>query len=161
MLCEQPGFRPPQEPAGHRPNHRVDDPGRGRRSAPLRSSPPVPEVLRLRSREESVRRLPWPRAAFQAWQCAPAPAFWTAGQVAVRQRENSFKHKYERYISANPADADLKRKALTAVAAKMARVAYGMVKKNQPYRQFFEHSFPADRSLSAEPSGRRRKPRIP
>ena len=43
----------------------------------------------------------------------------------------------------NLADADLKRKALTAVAAKMARVAYGMIKKNVPYRQFFEQSLPS------------------
>lgn len=34
-------------------------------------------------------------------------AFWMAGQVAVRLRENSFKDKYERYIRANPGDADL------------------------------------------------------
>lgn len=70
-------------------------------------------------------------------------AFWLAGQVAVRQRENSFRYKYDRYVSANPLDADLKRKALTAVAAKMARVAYAIVKTNQPYRQFFEHSLPS------------------
>jgi hypothetical protein len=37
-------------------------------------------------------------------------AFWLAGQVAVRVRENSFREKYDRYISANPQDADLKRK---------------------------------------------------
>lgn len=70
-------------------------------------------------------------------------AFWLAGQVAVRQRENSFRHKYDRYVSANPLDADLKRKALTAVAAKMARVAYAIIKKNQPYRHFFEHGLPS------------------
>ena len=70
-------------------------------------------------------------------------AFWTAGQVAVRLRENSFKDKYERYIRADPGNADLKRKALTAVAAKMARVAYGMIKTNQPYRQFFEQGLPS------------------
>ncbi len=70
-------------------------------------------------------------------------AFWMAGQVAVRLRENSFKDKYERYISADPGNADLRRKALTAVAAKMARVAYGMIKKNQPYRRFFEQSLPS------------------
>jgi transposase len=70
-------------------------------------------------------------------------AFWLAGQVAVRQRENSFRSKYDRYISANPLDADVKRKALTAVAAKMARVAYAIVKKKQPYRQFFEQSLPS------------------
>lgn len=70
-------------------------------------------------------------------------AFWLAGVVAIRARENSFRQKYDRYVSANPKDADLKRKALTAVAAKMARVAYGMIKKNVPYRQFFEQSLPS------------------
>ncbi len=70
-------------------------------------------------------------------------AFWMAAQVAIRQRENSFREKYDRYVRANPLDADLKRKALTAVAAKMARVAYAIVKKGLPYRQFFEQSLPS------------------
>lgn len=70
-------------------------------------------------------------------------AFWMAAVVAIRVRENSFREKYERYVSSNPKDPDLKRKALTAVAAKMARVAYGLIKKNQPYRQFFEQSLPS------------------
>ena len=69
--------------------------------------------------------------------------FWLAGQVAIRQRENSFRAKYDRYVSTNPLDADLKRKALTAVAAKMARVAYAIIKKGLPYRQFFEQSLPS------------------
>lgn len=70
-------------------------------------------------------------------------AFWLAAVGAVRMRENSFRAKYERYIRPAPDDADLRRKALTAVAAKMARVAYGMIKKNQPYRQFHEQSLPS------------------
>lgn len=70
-------------------------------------------------------------------------AFWMAGQVAIRQRENSFRSKYDRYISSDPGNADLRRKALTAVAAKMARVAYSVIKKNEPYRQFFEQSLPS------------------
>ncbi|GAB5097571.1 hypothetical protein YK56LOC_32870 [Caballeronia sp. HLA56] len=70
-------------------------------------------------------------------------AFWLAGVVAVRMRENSFRSKYERYIRADPGNADLRRKALTAVAAKMARVAYSMIKRNQPYRQFFEFGLPS------------------
>jgi transposase len=70
-------------------------------------------------------------------------AFWLAAVVAVHMKENSFRAKYERYTRAAPDDGDLRRKALTAVAAKMARVAYGMVKKNQPYRQFFEQSLPS------------------
>lgn len=46
--------------------------------------------------------------------------------------------KYERYIKTDLKNADSRRKALTAVAAKMARVAYSIVKANQPYRRFFE-----------------------
>jgi transposase len=70
-------------------------------------------------------------------------AFWIAGVGAVRMRENSFRDKYERYIRTAPGDADLRRKALTAVAAKMARVAYSIVKTNQPYRRFFEQALPS------------------
>jgi transposase len=70
-------------------------------------------------------------------------AFWLAAVAAVHMKENSFRAKYERYIRTSPDDPDLRRKALTAVAAKMARVAYGMIKKNQPYRQFFEQSLPS------------------
>jgi transposase len=70
-------------------------------------------------------------------------AFWLAGVGAVRMRENSFRDKYERYIKADPKNADLRRKALTAVAAKMARVAYSIVKTNQPYRRFFEQALPS------------------
>ena len=70
-------------------------------------------------------------------------AFWLAAVAAVHMKENSFRAKYERYIRSAPDDRDLRRKALTAVAAKMARVAYSMIKKNQPYRQFFEQSLPS------------------
>jgi len=70
-------------------------------------------------------------------------AFWLAGVGAVRMRENSFRDKYERYIKTAPGDADLRRKALTAVAAKMARVAYSIVKGNQPYRRFHEQVLPS------------------
>ena len=70
-------------------------------------------------------------------------AFWLAAVVAVRARENSFREKYYRYVSSNPQDLDLKRMALTAVVAKMARVAYGMIKRNQPYRRFFKQSLPS------------------
>ncbi|MDB5825048.1 MAG: Transposase family protein [Herminiimonas sp.] len=70
-------------------------------------------------------------------------AFWLAGVGAVHMRENAFRDKYERYIRAMPGDADRRRKALTAVAAKMARVAYSICKTNQPYRQFFEQALPS------------------
>jgi transposase len=70
-------------------------------------------------------------------------AFWLAAQVAIRQRENSFREKFDRYVASDPKNPDLKRKASTAVAAKLARVAYSIIKKNQPYRQFFEQGLPS------------------
>jgi len=59
--------------------------------------------------------------------------FWIAGKVAIRMRENTFRKKYENYIKGDPNNADLKRKATTAVAAKMARVAYSMIKTQTDY----------------------------
>ena len=70
-------------------------------------------------------------------------AFWMAGLVAIHQRDNEFRDKYERYLGATPFDADRKRKALTAVAAKMARVAYAVVKHNSDYQRYFEHRVPS------------------
>ena len=69
-------------------------------------------------------------------------AFWFAGRVAVRMRENSFREKYERYLRVDPTSPDRKRKALSAVAAKMARVAYAVIKTERPYRSYFEHDLP-------------------
>ena len=70
-------------------------------------------------------------------------AFWMAAQRAVRMTENSFRDKYERYTKQDPGNPDVRRKALTAVAAKMARVAYAIVKRNQPYRGYHEHALPS------------------
>lgn len=70
-------------------------------------------------------------------------AFWMAGTIAVRMRENSFREKYQRYIRSDPTNADLKRKALTAVMAKMARVAYAVVKTQSPYRTYYETAVPS------------------
>jgi transposase len=70
-------------------------------------------------------------------------AFWMAGSVAIRMRENSFRDKYQRYIRSDPANPDLKRKALSAVMAKMARVAYAIVKTQTPYRAYFEAAVPS------------------
>ena len=65
-------------------------------------------------------------------------AFWLAATTAVRQRENSFRWKFERYIRRDPDDADLKRKAYTAIAAKMARVAHSLIKRDADYRGYYE-----------------------
>ena len=65
-------------------------------------------------------------------------AYWLAATSAIRQRENSFRRKFERYIRVNPDDADLKRKARVATAAKLARVAHAIVKQDVDYRGFYE-----------------------
>lgn len=70
-------------------------------------------------------------------------AFWMAGGVAIRMRENAFREKYQRYTRSDPTDPDLKRKAFTAVMAKMARVAYAVVKTETPYRTYFETAVPS------------------
>jgi hypothetical protein len=62
---------------------------------------------------------------------------------AVHMRENAFRDKYERYLRGDPLNADRKRKALTAVTAKMARVAYAVVKTGSDYQRFFEQRIPS------------------
>ncbi|HEX3206272.1 MAG TPA: IS110 family transposase, partial [Propionibacteriaceae bacterium] len=70
-------------------------------------------------------------------------AFWMAAQVAIRQRDNSFRAKYERYIARDRDNADLKRKALTAITAKMARTVHAVIKTGSDYRPFFEGPMPS------------------
>jgi transposase len=69
-------------------------------------------------------------------------AFWMAAKTAVRTRENSLRRKFDRYVRANPVDADLRRKAYSAVAAKLARIVYGLIKNGTDYRPFFEEAIP-------------------
>ncbi len=69
-------------------------------------------------------------------------AYWLAANGAILQRENSFRWKYEQYIRKDPDDADLKRKARTAVAAKMARVAHSLIKRESDYRGYHEAGLP-------------------
>ena len=73
--------------------------------------------------------------------------FWMAGQVAIMQRANSFRDKFERYIAKDRHNADLRRKASTAIAAKMARTAYAIVKGGEPYRPFFEGTIHGGRTI--------------
>jgi len=73
-------------------------------------------------------------------------AFWLAAQVAIRQRDNGFRAKYERYISRDRDNADLKRKALTAITAKMARTTHAVIKTGSDYRPFFEGPMPSGRT---------------
>jgi len=69
-------------------------------------------------------------------------AFWMAAQSAVRMRQNSLRSKFDRYVQANPLDADLRRKAYAAVAAKLARIVFGLIKHETDYRPFFEDALP-------------------
>jgi transposase len=69
-----------------------------------------------------------------------------AGQVAIRQRENGFRHKFERYIARDRDNPDLRRKAMTAITAKMARVVHAVVKGGSDYRPFVEGRVPGGRT---------------
>lgn len=68
--------------------------------------------------------------------------FWMAAQVAIRQRENSFRDKFERYVARDRHDPDLRRKAFTAVTAKMARVVHALIKAGADYGPFVEGPVP-------------------
>ncbi len=71
---------------------------------------------------------------------------WMAGQTAVLKRTNSFRDKFERYISKDRHNAHLRRKAYTAIAAKMARTIHAVVKHGEPYRPFFEGVSPGGKT---------------
>jgi len=78
-------------------------------------------------------------------------SLWMAATIATRMQENTFRKKFDAYVRSNPADKDLRRKAYTAVTAKMARVVYGLIKRNQVYRSYFEESIPDGRTRSDGP----------
>lgn len=68
--------------------------------------------------------------------------FWMAAQVAIRQRENSFRDKFDRYVAKDRHDPDLRRKAFTAITAKMARVVHALIRAGADYRSFVEGPVP-------------------
>lgn len=76
-------------------------------------------------------------------------AFWMAANIAVRMRANTFRSKYERYVRGDQHNADLKRKAYTAVTAKMARTAYSMIKNDVDYYPYHEAGLPSGKIPSA------------
>jgi transposase len=71
---------------------------------------------------------------------------WMAAQVAIRQRENSFRAKFGRYVAKDRKDPDLRRKAFTAITAKMARVVHAIIKSGVDYRPFVEGPVPGGRT---------------
>ena len=72
-------------------------------------------------------------------------AFWQAASIAINQTENSFRQKYTRYLKLNTDNADTRRKARVAVAAKLARVAHAVIKSGNPYNRYFESAVPGDK----------------
>jgi transposase len=58
---------------------------------------------------------------------------WLASQAAVLKPTNSFRDKFERYIAQDRHNPDLRRKAYTAIAAKMARSIHAVIKSGQPF----------------------------
>jgi transposase len=72
-------------------------------------------------------------------------AFWMAGTIAIRMQQNSFRRKFEDYIRPDPKNADRRRKGYTAVATKMARVAYAVITTGTDYRRFPEATRPGGR----------------
>ena len=71
---------------------------------------------------------------------------WMAGQTAVLKPANSFRDKFERYIARDRHNPHLRRKAYTAIAAKMARTVHAVIKHGEPYRPFFEGASPGGRT---------------
>jgi transposase len=78
-------------------------------------------------------------------------AFWMAANIAVHLIENTFRDKFERYLRRDPGSADRQRMAYVAVAAKMARVTYGIIKTGTDYRCFHEAAAPSGRAASVGP----------
>jgi hypothetical protein len=71
---------------------------------------------------------------------------WMAGQTAVLKRTNSFRDKFERYIAQDRHNPHLRRKAYTAIAAKMARTVHAVIKHGEPCRPLFEGVSPGGRT---------------
>ena len=71
---------------------------------------------------------------------------WIAANAAVLKQANSFRDKFERYISKDRQNPDLRRKAHTAITAKMARTVHAVIKSGAPYRPFFEGTSPGGKT---------------
>jgi hypothetical protein len=64
----------------------------------------------------------------------------SAAQVAAPQCDNSLPNKLDRHVASHANDADRRRKAMTALIAKLARVAHAVVKTGTEDRSFLERS---------------------
>lgn len=80
-------------------------------------------------------------------------AFWMAAHIAIKQRDNGFRDKFERYIAKDRSDKDLRRKALTAVAAKVARTTHALITSGTDFRPFYDRAGPGGRIPLAQSRG--------
>lgn len=65
-------------------------------------------------------------------------SIWMAGQVAAQQTENTFRKKFKEFIERRGGTPDVKRKAYTALAIKMARVIYAVLTKQTDYHGLYK-----------------------
>jgi hypothetical protein len=63
---------------------------------------------------------------------------WMAGQVAILQSAKSYRDKFERYTPKDRQNTQLRCKAYTEIAAKMALNVHGIIKHGEPYSPLFE-----------------------
>lgn len=69
--------------------------------------------------------------------------FWQAARAAINMKNNnSIKQKFDRYTKSNPNNSDLKRKARTACAVKVARICFGLIKKGEVFRPNLDRAIP-------------------
>jgi hypothetical protein len=68
------------------------------------------------------------------------------GILLTDRTDLRFRAKFERYVAKDRDNADLRRKALTAITAKMARTAHAVIKTGTDYRPFFEAPMPSGRT---------------
>ena len=69
-----------------------------------------------------------------------------AVELLAERPDYLFRDKSERYIVQDRHNPDLRRKAYTAIAAKMARTIHAVIKAGEPYRPFFEGVSPRGRT---------------
>lgn len=84
--------------------------------------------------------------------------FGLAAFVAIRARENTFGRSRTDTSEAIPRNPDLKRKAVTIVAARMVRVAHGTIKEKEPKQRCFEQSL-SKSTYPQQQSGRDANPK--
>ena len=75
-----------------------------------------------------------------------APPWFTVESPLAPGLVLAFRHKFERYIARDRDNPDLRRKAMTAITAKMARVVHAVIKGGSDYRPFVEGRVPGGRA---------------